>query len=102
MERLAKSGWGTATYARPQCTGEIKSLNTQDLQKDIANLISGESHGVERGFMNAALARRRQSCLLLPNLNQYYASRVGLENSRCAKRGIRRDCQWPDVQLTAR
>lgn len=71
MERLAKSG-GTATYARPQCTGEIKSLNTQDLQKDIANLTQAMAkHGVERGFMNAASPG--VVALFMPN--QYYASR---------------------------
>jgi len=71
MERLSKSG-GTATYSRPQCTGEIKSLGQDELKKDIANLKSAmEKHGVERGFMNAASPG--VVALFLPN--QHYPSR---------------------------
>ncbi len=48
-------GGGTPTYARPQCTGEVKSKGPDDLKKDIGNLTSAMAkHGVERGFMNAA------------------------------------------------
>ncbi|MEL6686722.1 MAG: cobalamin-independent methionine synthase II family protein [Pseudomonadota bacterium] len=71
MERLSKSG-GTATYARPQCTGEIKSISHEDLNKDIANLTNAmKKHGVERGFMNAASPG--VVALFLPN--QHYPTR---------------------------
>ena len=71
MERLAKNG-GTATYSRPQCTGEIRSLGHDDLNKDIANLKSAmEKHGVKRGFMNAASPG--VVALFLPN--QHYRTR---------------------------
>ncbi len=54
LERLADSG-GTPQYARPQCTGEVKSKGQGELQKDISNLKAGmKKHGLERGFMNAA------------------------------------------------
>jgi 5-methyltetrahydropteroyltriglutamate--homocysteine methyltransferase len=54
LERLANSG-GTPKYARPMCTGEVKSKGQGELQKDIANLKAAmEKHGVSRGFMNAA------------------------------------------------
>ena len=71
MERLAKNG-GTATYSRPQCTGEIRSLGHDDLNKDIANLKSAmKKHGVKRGFMNAASPG--VVALFLPN--QHYRTR---------------------------
>lgn len=54
LKRLADDG-GTPQYARPMCTGEVKSKGQGELQKDIANLKSAmATHGVERGFMNAA------------------------------------------------
>lgn len=54
LQRLADSG-GTPTYARPMCTGEVKSKGQGELSKDIANLKAAMArHGVERGFMNAA------------------------------------------------
>ncbi len=54
LKRQADGG-GTPTYARPQCTGDVKSKGQDDLQKDIDNLTSAmKKHGVERGFMNAA------------------------------------------------
>ncbi len=54
LERLANEG-GTPQYARPMCTGAVKSKGQGELQKDIANLKTAmEKHGVERGFMNAA------------------------------------------------
>lgn len=52
--RLADSG-GTPTYARPMCTGDVKSKGQGELNKDIANLKAAMAkHGVDRGFMNAA------------------------------------------------
>ncbi|MFZ1814366.1 MAG: cobalamin-independent methionine synthase II family protein [Rhizobiaceae bacterium] len=54
LKRLADDG-GTPTYARPMCTGEVKSRGQGELHKDIANLKTAMArHGVERGFMNAA------------------------------------------------
>ncbi len=54
LQRLADEG-GTPQYARPQCTGEVRSKGQDELNKDIANLKSAMArHGVERGFMNAA------------------------------------------------
>ena len=54
LERLANSG-GTPQYARPMCTGEVRSKGQGELEKDIANLKAAMAeHGVARGFMNAA------------------------------------------------
>lgn len=54
LKRLAEDG-GTPKYARPMCTGEVKSKGQGELHKDIANLKAGmAAHGAERGFMNAA------------------------------------------------
>lgn len=54
LERLANDG-GTPQYARPMCTGEVKSKGQGELQKDITNLKAAMArHGVSRGFMNAA------------------------------------------------
>lgn len=54
LKRLAEEG-GTPQYARPQCTGAVKSKGQGELEKDIANLKSAmEKHGAARGFMNAA------------------------------------------------
>lgn len=54
LERLANDG-GTPKYARPMCTGDVKSKGQHELNKDIANLKAAmKKHGVRRGFMNAA------------------------------------------------
>lgn len=54
LKRLADEG-GTAQYARPMCVGEVKSKGQGELEKDIANLKAAmATHGVTRGFMNAA------------------------------------------------
>ena len=54
LERLANEG-GTPQYARPMCTGDVKSKGQDELNKDIANLKAAmKTHGAERGFMNAA------------------------------------------------
>jgi len=71
LERLASSG-GTPDYARPMCTGEVRSKGQDDLNKDIANLTkSMAKHGVEHGFMNAASPG--VISLFLPN--EHYATR---------------------------
>ena len=54
LKRLADEG-GTPQYARPMCTGDVTSKGQGELLKDISNLKSAmATHGVERGFMNAA------------------------------------------------
>ncbi len=54
LQRLADDG-GTPQYARPMCTGEVRSKGQGELEKDIANLKAAmKLHGAERGFMNAA------------------------------------------------
>lgn len=54
LKRLADDG-GTPQYARPMCTGEVRSKGQGELEKDIANLKAAMAeNGVERGFMNAA------------------------------------------------
>lgn len=54
LKRLAEAG-GTPQYARPKCTGEVKSKGQDELNKDIANLKNAMAkHGASRGFMNAA------------------------------------------------
>ncbi len=54
LQRLADDG-GTPQYARPMCTGEVRSKGQGELEKDIANLKAAmKLHGSERGFMNAA------------------------------------------------
>ncbi|QXT39220.1 cobalamin-independent methionine synthase II family protein [Gymnodinialimonas ceratoperidinii] len=54
LKRLADDG-GTPQYARPMCTGEVRSKGQGELLKDIGNLKAAmEKHGAEEGFMNAA------------------------------------------------
>jgi 5-methyltetrahydropteroyltriglutamate--homocysteine methyltransferase len=54
LDRLAREG-GSPQYARPQCVGLVASKGQGELQKDIANLTAAmATHGVSRGFMNAA------------------------------------------------
>jgi 5-methyltetrahydropteroyltriglutamate--homocysteine methyltransferase len=71
LKRLADEG-GTPQYARPMCTGEVKSKGQDELQKDIKNLKSAMAkHGVERGFMNAA----SPGVISLFLQNDYYKTR---------------------------
>ena len=55
LKRLADDG-GTPQYARPMCTGDVKSKGQGELQKDINNLkvCHEKLMGPKRGFMNAA------------------------------------------------
>lgn len=54
LKRLTDDG-GTPQYARPMCTGPVKSKGQDELQSDIANLKAGmAAHGAAEGFMNAA------------------------------------------------
>ena len=71
LKRLAEDG-GTPQYARPMCTGEVKSKGQGELQKDISNLKSAMNHhGIDRGFMNAA----SPGVISLFLQNDYYPSR---------------------------
>lgn len=71
LKRIADSG-GTPQYARPMCTGKVKSKGQDELKKDIANLKAAmEMHGRERGFMNAA----SPGVISLFLQNDFYGSR---------------------------
>lgn len=71
LDRLAREG-GTPKYARPMCTGEVRSKGQGELEKDIANLKAAmAAHGAERGFMNAA----SPGVISLFLQNQHYPSR---------------------------
>ncbi|MEM6939437.1 MAG: cobalamin-independent methionine synthase II family protein [Pseudomonadota bacterium] len=71
LKRLAEGG-GTPQYARPMCTGPVKSKGQGELQKDIANLKAGmAAHGAKRGFMNAA----SPGVISLFLQNDHYATR---------------------------
>ncbi len=71
LKRLADDG-GTPQYARPMCTGEVKSKGQGELQKDIDNLLAAMAqHGAKRGFMNAA----SPGVISLFLQNQHYATR---------------------------
>ena len=71
LQRLADDG-GTPQYARPMCTGEIKSKGQEELLKDINNLKAAmRDHGAQRGFMNAA----SPGVISLFLQNDYYPTR---------------------------
>ncbi len=71
LKRLADDG-GTPQYARPKCTGEVKSKGQDELNKDIANLKNAmQQHGAKRGFMNAA----SPGVISLFLQNEHYANR---------------------------
>jgi len=71
LERLANDG-GTPQYARPMCTGEVRSKGQGELQADIDNLKAAmAAQGLERGFMNAA----SPGVISLFLQNQYYKTR---------------------------
>ena len=71
LQRLADDG-GTPQYARPMCTGEVRSKGQHDLLADIGNLKAGmKSHGAKRGFMNAA----SPGVISLFLRNQHYKTR---------------------------
>lgn len=71
LKRLADDG-GTPQYARPMCTGEVRSKGQGELGKDISNLKAAmEAHGAKRGFMNAA----SPGVISLFLQNDYYKSR---------------------------
>ena len=71
LKRLAEGG-GTPQYARPMCVGEVRSKGQGELEKDIANLKAAmATHGIDRGFMNAA----SPGVISLFLQNDYYPTR---------------------------
>lgn len=71
LRRLSNEG-GTPQYARPMCTGDVRSKGQGELQKDIDNLKAAmKNHGAARGFMNAA----SPGVISLFLQNDYYPSR---------------------------
>ena len=71
LKKLADDG-GTPQYARPMCTGEIRSKGQGELQKDISNLKAAMSaNDIGRGFMNAA----SPGVISLFLQNDYYPTR---------------------------
>ncbi|WP_375228793.1 cobalamin-independent methionine synthase II family protein [Roseobacter sp. S98] len=71
LKRLADEG-GTPQYARPMCTGEVRSKGQGELEKDIANLKAGMAdYGAAHGFMNAA----SPGVISLFLQNEHYATR---------------------------
>ncbi len=71
LKRLADEG-GTPQYARPMCTGPVKSKGQDELLSDIANLKAGiAAHGAAEGFMNAA----SPGVISLFLMNDYYPTR---------------------------
>ena len=71
LKRLADDG-GTPQYARPLCTGEVRSKGQGELQKDISNLKAAMSaNDIGKGFMNAA----SPGVISLFLRNDYYPTR---------------------------
>jgi 5-methyltetrahydropteroyltriglutamate--homocysteine methyltransferase len=71
LKRIADEG-GTPQYARPMCTGDVRSKGQGELEKDIANLKAAMAgQGVGRGFMNAA----SPGVISLFLQNDHYATR---------------------------
>ena len=71
LKRLADDG-GTPQYARPLCTGEVRSKGQGELQKDISNLKAAMSaNDIGKGFMNAA----SPGVISLFLQNDYYPTR---------------------------
>ena len=71
LKRLADD-CGTPQYARPMCTGEVRSKGQGELQKDISNLKAAVSENdIGRGFMNAA----SPGVISLFLQNDYYPTR---------------------------
>ena len=106
LERLAKEG-GTPQYARPMCTGEVKSKGQDELNKDIINLKSAmKNHKIENGFMNAA----SPGVISLFLQNQHYPDREAYlwalgtvmkeEYETIVKSGLFLQLDCPDLALS--
>jgi len=106
LKRLADDG-GTPQYARPMCTGEVRSKGQGELEKDIANLKAAMArHGAQRGFMNAA----SPGVISLFLQNQHYPNReaylaaladaMQLEYETIVGAGLDLQLDCPDLALS--
>lgn len=106
LKRLASEG-GTPQYARPMCTGEVKSKGQGELQKDIDNLKAGiAEHGASGGFMNAASPGVISLFLqnsYYPNREQYLAALADVmkeEYETIVAAGLTLQLDCPDLALS--
>ncbi len=106
LARLAREG-GTPTYARPMCTGEVRSKGAAALEADIGNLRAGmAAAGATRGFMNAA----SPGVIALFLQNRHYPTReaylaalaeaMGDEYRRIVASGLKLQVDCPDLALS--
>lgn len=106
LKRLADDG-GTPQFARPMCTGEVRSKGQSELEKDIANLkLAMKAHGAKRGFMNAASPGVISSFLpndFYPNRETYLAALADVmktEYETIAAAGLDLQLDCPDLALS--
>ncbi|MBG6164705.1 5-methyltetrahydropteroyltriglutamate--homocysteine methyltransferase [Labrenzia sp. EL_195] len=106
LKRIAESG-GTPQYARPMCTGEVRSKGQGELVKDIRHLKGAMSeHGVQHGFMNAA----SPGVISLFLQNDYYPTReaylqaladvMKTEYETIVASGLKLQLDCPDLALS--
>jgi len=106
LQRLANEG-GTPQYARPMCTGEVKSKGQGELQKDIDNLKAAMAeHGAGGGFMNAASPGVISLFLqnnYYPDREQYLAALADVmkdEYETIVASGLKLQLDCPDLALS--
>ncbi len=106
LERLANEG-GTPQYARPMCTGEVRSKGQGELQKDISNLKAAiAEHGAGGGFMNAASPGVISLFLqnsFYPDREQYLAALADVmkeEYETIVGAGLKLQLDCPDLALS--
>ncbi|WP_029063461.1 cobalamin-independent methionine synthase II family protein [Labrenzia sp. DG1229] len=106
LKRIAESG-GTPQYARPMCTGEVRSKGQGELVKDIRHLKGAMSeHGAQQGFMNAA----SPGVISLFLQNDYYPTReaylqaladvMKTEYETIVASGLKLQLDCPDLALS--
>ncbi|MBG6204799.1 5-methyltetrahydropteroyltriglutamate--homocysteine methyltransferase [Labrenzia sp. EL_13] len=106
LKRIAESG-GTPQYARPMCTGEVRSKGQGELVKDIRHLKGAMSeHGAQHGFMNAA----SPGVISLFLQNDYYPTReaylqaladvMKTEYETIVASGLKLQLDCPDLALS--
>ncbi|MBG6153978.1 5-methyltetrahydropteroyltriglutamate--homocysteine methyltransferase [Labrenzia sp. EL_159] len=106
LKRIAESG-GTPQYARPMCTGEVRSKGQGELVKDIRHLKGAMSeHGAQHGFMNAA----SPGVISLFLQNDYYSTReaylqaladvMKTEYETIVASGLKLQLDCPDLALS--
>lgn len=106
LKRIAESG-GTPQYARPMCTGEVRSKGQGELVKDIRHLKGAMSeHGAQHGFMNAA----SPGVISLFLQNDYYPTReaylqaladvMKAEYETIVASGLKLQLDCPDLALS--